>query len=115
VIYESSNWRENTFVFTLDANEEMQGESGDNFYNCMCIVFSEFLRRESDGKVFLVDKAYCLMFANNYFHAHFEVMVSLLQFLKFERFQILTEQSAGMSSIEKEIEADIQVTVSFCH
>ena len=46
-MYGVKNWRESTFVFTLDANEEV-GESGDNYINCMCVLFNEIMKRESD-------------------------------------------------------------------
>jgi len=31
----------------LDANEEV-GESGDNYMNCMCVMYNELMRRNSD-------------------------------------------------------------------
>jgi len=37
VLYRHKNWREDTFVFTLDANSEDNG--GDSYYNCMCLIF----------------------------------------------------------------------------
>lgn len=48
ILYGFKNWRESTFIFTLDANEEV-GEAGDNYMNCMCVMFNEIMRRPSDG------------------------------------------------------------------
>jgi hypothetical protein len=49
----SKNWRENTFVFTLDANDEA-GACGDNYLNCMCMMFNDLMRRNTDGSIFIV-------------------------------------------------------------
>jgi hypothetical protein len=54
VLYESKSWRENSFIFTLDANEDTLVEGGNNYLNCMCITQTEFMKRDSDGQVFLV-------------------------------------------------------------
>lgn len=92
MLYGSKNWRESTFFFTLDANEEV-GEHGDNYMNCMCVVFNELMRRNSDKQLFITQKAFCMMFSNNYYPAHLEVLTGLLCSLKFERFKILPDTS----------------------
>ncbi len=66
ILYRQKNYRESTFIFTLDANEEV-GEAGDNYMNCMCVTYNELIRRQSDNQLFLVQKAFCFMFMNNYF------------------------------------------------
>jgi hypothetical protein len=53
ILYGYKNWRESTFIFTLDANEEI-GISGDNYMNCMCFMFNDLMRRNSDGAIFVV-------------------------------------------------------------
>ena len=77
ILYRQKNYRENTFIFTLDANEEV-GEAGDNYMNCMCVVYNELMRRLSDNQLFVVQKGFCFMFMNNYFPAHIEVLNGLL-------------------------------------
>lgn len=47
ILYKQKNYREQTFIFTLDANEEV-GESGDNYMHCICVTIDELMRRESD-------------------------------------------------------------------
>jgi hypothetical protein len=47
ILYGAKNWRESTFIFTLDANEEV-GESGDNYMSCMCVIFNEIIKRPED-------------------------------------------------------------------
>lgn len=90
ILYGSKNWRESTFIFTLDANEE-NGGSGDNYLNCMCVTFTEFMKRVTDGQLFLVQKSFCFMFANNYFPLHLDVLNGLLNSLKYERFKLSQE------------------------
>lgn len=53
ILYGAKNWRETTFVFTLDSNEEA-GESGDNYINCMCVLFEELVRSSKNEELFLV-------------------------------------------------------------
>lgn len=86
ILYGAKNWRESTFIFTLDANEEV-GEAGDNYMNCMCVMFNEIMRRKEDGTLFIVQKCFCFMFTNTYFPAHIEVLNGLLYSLKCERFK----------------------------
>lgn len=91
ILYMSKNWRESTFIFTLDANEEV-GESGDNYLNCMCVINKEIMKRNSDKVFFIVEKCYCFMFFNNYFPSHLEVLGGLLHSLKYERYKIIDEE-----------------------
>lgn len=44
ILYKQKNYREQTFIFTLDANEEV-GEAGDNYMHCMCVTIDEIMRR----------------------------------------------------------------------
>lgn len=87
ILYGAKNWRESTFIFTLDANEEV-GEAGDNYMNCMCVLFEELVKRESDEQLFITQKGFCIMFSNNYFPAHIEVLNGLLYSLRCERFKL---------------------------
>lgn len=50
--FHSKNWRESTFIFTLDANEEV-GSTGDNYLNCMCLIFSDLMKK-SNGSLYIV-------------------------------------------------------------
>ena len=50
--FHSKNWRESTFIFTLDANEEV-GAAGDNYLNCMCLIFSDLMKKR-DGSLYMV-------------------------------------------------------------
>lgn len=91
IFFEQKNFREKTFIFTLDANEEV-GETGDNYMNCMCVPFEEILMRQSDKQIFVVQKCFCFMFMNNYFQSHIEILSGLLQSIKGEIFDLQTGQ-----------------------
>ncbi|CDW72193.1 UNKNOWN [Stylonychia lemnae] len=109
ILYRQKNYRENTHIFTLDANEEV-GEAGDNYMNCMCVIFDELMRRKSDGQLFLVKKSYCFMFSNYYFPLHLEVLSGLLQSIKLERFKQPSDfYESGQMSIMREIESSLRV------
>eukprot|EP00347_Sterkiella_histriomuscorum_P007569 403348413 len=112
ILYRQKNYRENTFIFTLDANEEV-GESGDNYMHCICVTFNELMRRQSDQQLFLVQKAYCFMFQNNYFPLHLEVLNGLLQSIKLERFKQPTDfYESGHLQILREIESALSVPIN---
>ena len=59
----------------------------------MCLLFNEIMKKNSDGKLFLVEKAFCLMFSNNYYPLHLEVLTGLINTLKYERFKNTNEIS----------------------
>jgi hypothetical protein len=67
-LYGAKNWRESTFVFTLDANEEGGQNGGDNYFHCMCIIVDELYR--VNNKLLVAEKAFCLMAHNTYFPLH---------------------------------------------
>ena len=73
--------RKNSYIFTLDANMEANTDiSGvDNYFNILCVKFDTLLRRESDGEVFIVEQAFCMLSKNSFFHAQFEVLDTLLK------------------------------------
>jgi len=54
----------------------------------MCIQFEDFMERPSDKAVFLTKRAYCMMFRNNYYELHSEIMASLLHVLKLEQYEL---------------------------
>lgn len=74
--FHNKTWRESTFLFTLDANED-KGSTGDNYLNCMCCIFNDLMSKSSDGSLYLVEKAFCFMFSNNYFSLHLEVLTGI--------------------------------------
>ena len=74
--FHNKDWRESTFIFTLDANEEA-GSQGDNYMNCMCLMFNDLMEKSSDGTIYLVQKAFCFMFSNNYYSLHLEVLTGI--------------------------------------
>jgi hypothetical protein len=73
--------RKNSYIFTLDANMEANADiSGvDNYFNILCVKFDTLLRRRSDGKVFIVEQAFCMLSKNSFFHAQFEALDTLLK------------------------------------
>ena len=78
----------------------------------MCVIFNEIMKRQSDGQLFIAQKAFCFMFSNNYFPCHIEIMNGLLYSLKCERFKLSEKQyEPGPEQLRKEIEASLNVPV----
>lgn len=61
LLYKSQNWREHTHMFTIDMAESI---------NCLCVTYNDLMLRESDKQLFVVEKAYCLVFTNNFYPCH---------------------------------------------
>lgn len=70
-MFEIPKNRKNTFIFTLDASvdhEFSDDENGvENYFNVLCLKYNKLSRRVSDGQIFMVEQAFCMISNNNFF------------------------------------------------
>ena len=59
-----------------------KSENGiDNYFNCLCVKYKTVIQRPSDGQLFLVDQAFCMLSRNNFFVPQYEFIDKLLRII----------------------------------
>lgn len=94
-------WRpvmvENWFLFTINANDyEKKIIYQDEYLNCLAVVTNEIMSTDynsqemsgiEEDKLFIVQKAYCLMFRGNHVPLQYQILSTLIKLIKWERTQ----------------------------
>ena len=88
---------ENWFLFTINANDyEKKIIYQDEYLNWLAVITNEIMStgyntQEMSGieeeKLFIVQKAYCIMFRGNHISLQYQILASLIKLMKWERTQ----------------------------
>ncbi|CAI2375210.1 unnamed protein product [Moneuplotes crassus] len=87
---------ENCFLFTINANDYEKGIIyQDEYLNCLAVIVDEVMKTDHDStimsggaeqdKLYMVQKAYCLMFRGHHFRFQYQILSSLIKIIKHER------------------------------
>ena len=86
---------DHTFIFTLSGNDYEKGIIyEDEYLYCLTIIFKELVstnvaKNDMSGcleeKLFIAQKAFCIMFRNNHFPLHFKMLAALMKVQKHEQ------------------------------
>lgn len=107
--------RKNSFVFTLDSRNECMEDGVDNYFNCLCIKFETLARRKTDGAIFLVEQAFCMLSQNSLLQIKFEAMDRLLQVINSnQKFFYFREQSTIDHLVGSFFSVDLKSDETYC-
>ena len=96
ILFSRSIIVENWFLFTINANDYEKGiVYQDEYLNCLAVVIDEIMSTDHDStamsggverdKLYMVQKAYWIMFRGNHFRLQYQILSALIKILKHER------------------------------
>lgn len=92
---QQTNIKENSFVFTLQAQDmnSYDPNVADEFIYCIVTIFEEIVEGKEPNTYFTSQKAMCIMAKYRHFDIYLSILAAIINLYKLERYNILQKNT----------------------